>query len=62
MRSKSWRNCDTLLVTLLVRHCRRCRWLAGGEEGASGGGDSILEADKGGGEAVQFAAILRSRR
>lgn len=60
MRSKSWRNCDTLLVTAPFSHCRRCRWLASKEEGASGGGDSILGADKGGGEAVQFAAILRS--
>lgn len=62
MRSKSWRSHDTLLVTPLISHRRRCRWLAGGEEGASGGGDTILRADKGGGEAVQLAAILRSGR
>lgn len=49
------------LVIPSIGRRRRGRWLASGEEGvASGGGETILGADKGGGEAVQLAAILSS--
>jgi len=50
-----------LFVTPPIGHRCSGRWLASGEKGvASGGGETILGADKGGGEAVQLAAILSS--
>lgn len=61
MRSKTKLNGEMPLGSPSIGHRCPGQWLASGQEGVvSGGGETILGADKGGGEAVQLAAILSS--